>query len=119
MSTGPTTPDYRTIIEAAPEAIVVYTPEKFLFLNNFAANQLGSDPASLVGRPIMEFVHLDSVPVVVQSIRTVLKSGEGGGPLEVRFVSLSGTVIPAEIVSVPIIFERQQAFLGLVRDIRE
>jgi PAS domain S-box-containing protein len=119
MSTGPTTPDYRAIIEAAPEAIVVYTPEKFLFLNNFAANQLGSDPASLVGRPIMEFVHLDSVPVVVKSIRTVLKSGEGGGPLEVRFVSLSGTVIPAEIVSVPIIFEGQQAFLGLIRNFRK
>ena len=45
MSTGPTTPDYRTIIESAPEAIVVYTPEKFLFLNGFAAEQLGSDPA--------------------------------------------------------------------------
>jgi PAS domain S-box-containing protein len=35
----------------------------------------------------------------------------------VRFVSLRGTVIPAEIVSVPIIFEGQQAFLGLIRDI--
>src|SRR5450759_4587317 len=116
MSTGPTTPDYRTIIESAPEAIIVYTPEKFLFLNSFAAKQLGSDPASLVGRPIMEFVHPDSVPVVVERIRNVLKSGEAGGPVELRFVSLSGTVIPAEIVSVPIIFEGQQAFLGLIRN---
>jgi PAS domain S-box-containing protein len=112
-----TTPDYRTIIESAPEAIVVYTPEKFLFLNSFAAEQLGSDPASLVGRSIMEFVHPDSAPVVIARIRDVLKSGVGGGPLEVRFVSLNGTVIPAEIVSVPIIFEEQQAFLGLIRDI--
>jgi len=117
MSSGPTTPDYRTIIESAPEAIVVYTPEKFLFLNSFAAEQLGSDPASLVGRSIMEFVHPDSAPVVINRIQDVLKSGVGGGPLEVRFVSLSGTVIPAEIVSVPIIFEEQQAFLGLIRDI--
>jgi PAS domain S-box-containing protein len=115
----PTTPDYRTIIESAPEAIVVYTPEKFLFLNSFAAEQLGSDPVSLVGRPIMEFVHPDSVPVVIDRIRDALKSAEGGGPLEVRFVSLSGAVIPTEVISVPIIFEGQQAFLGLVRDIRE
>lgn len=113
----PNDPDYRTIIESAPEAIVVYTPEKFLFLNSFAAERLGSGHASLVGRSIMEFVHPDSVPVVVDRIRDVLKSGEGGGPLEVRFVSLNGTVIPAEIVSVPIIFEGQQAFLGLIRDI--
>ena len=46
--------DYRTMIEAAPEAIIVYTPQKFLFLNEFAARRLGSDPASLVGQPIME-----------------------------------------------------------------
>ena len=119
MSTVPTTADYRTIIESAPEAIVVYTPEKFLFLNRFAADQLGSEAASLVGRPIMEFVHPDSVPVVVERIRDVLKSGEGGGPIEVRFVALDGTVIPAEVVSVPIIFEGQQAFLGLIRDTRK
>jgi PAS domain S-box-containing protein len=117
MSTNPTTADYRTIIESAPEAIIVYTPEKFLFLNRFAAERLGSGTASLVGCPIMEFVHPDYVPVVVERIRNVLKSGEGGGPLEVRFVALDGTVIPAEIVSVPIIFEGQQAFLGLIRDI--
>src|SRR5437764_642649 len=53
--------DYRMIVEAAPEAIIVYTPEKFLFLNQFAASRLGSDPASLVGEPIMQFVHPESV----------------------------------------------------------
>jgi PAS domain S-box-containing protein len=117
MSTGPTTPDYRAIIESAPAAIVVYTPEKFLFVNSFAANQMGSDPASLVGRQIMEFVHSDDVPVVIGRIRDALKSGEGGGPMELRFVSLSGTVIRTEVVSVPIIFEGEQAFVGLVRNI--
>lgn len=114
---GPSNADYRAIVESSPEAIVVYTPEKFLFLNRFAADQLGSDTASLVGRPIMDFVHPDSIPVVVQRIRDVLKSGEGGGPIDVRFVALDGTVIPAEVVSVPIMFEGQQAFLGLIRDI--
>jgi PAS domain S-box-containing protein len=116
LPTGPPAADYRAIIESAPEAIVVYTPERFLFLNKFAAEQLGSDTASLVGRPILDFVHPDSVPVVVERIRSVLQSGEAGGPIDVRFVALDGTVIPAEVVSVPIIFEGQQAFLGLIRD---
>jgi len=65
------------VIESAPEAIVVYTPQKFLFLKRFAADQLGSDTASVVGRPILELVHPDSVPFVVERIRNVLKSGEG------------------------------------------
>src|SRR3954468_18096989 len=92
--------DYRMIIEAAPEAIIVYTPEKFLFLNEFAASRLGSDPASLVGEPIMQFVHPESVPVVIQRLQEVTKTGETGPPLEVRFVSRTGDVIPSEIISV-------------------
>lgn len=117
MSSGSTTTDYRAIIELAPEAIIVYTPEKFLFLNSFAARRLGADAASLVGRPIMDFVHPDSVPFVIDRIRQVLHTGEAGGPMELRFVSLTGEVIPAEIVSVLITYEGQQAFLGLIRDI--
>jgi PAS domain S-box-containing protein len=113
---GPSTADYRAIVESAPEAIVVYTPEKFLFLNGFAADRLGSDAPSLVGRSIMDFLHPDSVPIVVERIRNVLKSGVGGGPIDVRFVALDGKVIPAEVVSVPIIFDGQQAFLGFIRD---
>jgi PAS domain S-box-containing protein len=109
--------DYRVLIESAPEAIIVYTPEKFLFLNEFAANRLGSDPESLVGHPIMEFVHPDSVPVVVERIGKLVATGEAGPPLEVRFVSRTGEVMPAEIVSVPIVFDGQRALLGLIRDI--
>ena len=44
--------DYRVMIESAPEAIIVYTPEKFLFLNQFAADRLGSDPASWQSRRV-------------------------------------------------------------------
>ncbi|GAC1417390.1 MAG: hypothetical protein NVSMB53_16370 [Gemmatimonadaceae bacterium] len=37
--------------------------------------------------------------------------------LEVRLVTENGTVIPAEIVSVPIVFDGQTALLGLIRDV--
>jgi PAS domain S-box-containing protein len=109
--------DYRLMIEAAPEAIIVYTPEKFLFLNSFAASRLGSDPASLVGKPIMGFVHPVSVPIVLQRLQDVVRTGQPGPPLEVRFVSRTGEVIPSEIISVPVLFDGQKALLGLIRDI--
>jgi PAS domain S-box-containing protein len=109
--------DYRTMIESAPEAIIVYTPQKFLFLNGFAASRLGGDASSLVGKPIMEFVHPDSVQVVVERIRQLMKTGDAGPPLEMNFISRTGEVMPAEIVSVPIVFEGQPALLGLIRDV--
>ncbi len=105
------------MIESAPEAIIVYTPEKFLYLNPMAANRLGADPASLIGEPIMQFVHPDSVAEVVERISGPSAAAKAGVPLDVRFVARDGTVILAEIVSVPIVFEGRNAILGLIRDI--
>ena len=105
------------MIESAPEGIIVYTPEKFLYLNAFAAQRLGGDQASLVGNPIMEFVHPDSVPAVAERIRGLSAAAQAGVPLDVRFIARDGTVIVAEIVSVPIVFEGQRAILGLIRDV--
>lgn len=105
------------MIESAPEGIIVYTPEKFLYLNAFAAARLGADAESLIGNPIMEFVHPESVPAVVERIRGVSAANQSGVPLDVRFVARDGTVIIAEVVSVPIVFEGQRAILGLIRDI--
>ncbi|MFL5596912.1 MAG: PAS domain S-box protein [Gemmatimonadaceae bacterium] len=117
MTTNPTLADYRVMVESAPEAIIVYTPEMFLFLNEFAARRLGSDPATLVGRPIMEFVHPESVPVVIARLRQLAETGQPNAPIEIRFVSIDGAVIPAEVVSVPIVFAGQNAILGLIRDV--
>jgi PAS domain S-box-containing protein len=116
MPTAPTIADYRTMIESAPEGIIVYTPEKFLYLNAFAAERLGGDQASLIGHPIMDFVHPESVPAVVERIRGLSATSQAGLPLDVRFVARDGKVIVAEIVSVPIVFEGQRAILGLIRD---
>lgn len=105
------------MIESAPEAIIVYTPEKFLYLNAFAAIKLGSDPASLIGQPIMQFIHPESVPAVMDRISGPSAATMVGVPLDVRFVARDGTVILAEIVSVPIVFEGRRAILGLIRDV--
>jgi PAS domain S-box-containing protein len=117
MPTGPTIADFRTMIESAPEAIIVYTPEKFLYLNPVAANRLGADSGSLVGEPIMQFVHPESVPQVIERISGPSAAAKSGIPLDVRFVARDGTIILAEIVSVPIVFEGRKAILGLIRDI--
>jgi len=117
MVKGPTIADLRTMIESAPEAIIVYTPEKFLYVNRFAAERLGASQASLVGHPIMAFVHPESVPAVVERISGPSAASLSGVPLDVRFVARDGTPIIAEIVSVPIVFKGRRAILGLIRDI--
>jgi len=118
MASVPAVADFRTMVESAPEAIIVYTPEKFLYLNEFAGRRLGSDPASLIGQPIMQFVHPESVPAVMDRISGPAAASKAGIPLDVRFVARDGSIILAEIVSVPIVFEGHRAILGLIRDVR-
>jgi PAS domain S-box-containing protein len=116
MANAPTSADYRAMIESAPEAIIVFTQEKFLFLNPFAARRLGFPAEELIGRPIMDFVHPTSLPLVARRLRELFAGDMSGGPVNVGFVSKDGSVIPAETVSVPIEFSGQMAFLGLIRD---
>lgn len=109
--------DFQAIVEYAPEAIIVFNFEHFLYLNRFAVDQLGHESESLVGQPIMNFVHPESRPFVIERLGQLARTGQSAGPMEVRFVSRDGKVIPAEVVSVPISFEGQPAILGFIRDI--
>jgi PAS domain S-box-containing protein len=108
--------DFQAIVESAPEAIIVFNFEHLLYLNPFAAAQLGFESEALVGKPIMDFVHPESQPVVIQRLGQLARTGRSAGPLEVRFVSRDGKVISAEVVSVPISFDGQPAILGFMRD---
>jgi PAS domain S-box-containing protein len=111
--------DFKAMIENAPDAIIVYNFETFLYLNPFAARKLGGDAASLVGQPIMDFVHPGSRQQVVDRLRQLAVTGMAGPPMNITFVSRSGSDLPAEIVSVPISFDGKPAILGLIRDISQ
>lgn len=108
--------DYRTIVDSAPEAIIVYAEGRFLYVNPFAAERLGADADSLIGTPIMDFVHPASVELVVSRLQQLARTGEAGPPIEVRFVSRDGSLIQSEAVSVPVVFDGQGAVLTLIRD---
>jgi PAS domain S-box-containing protein len=119
MPKAVTSADYQTIVESAPEAVIVYAKGKFLYLNAFAAERLGATSEELVGQPIMDFVHRDSVSLVIARLKQLEETGKGGLLREVKFVSRDGAVTPAEVVSLPIRFQGQDAILGLIRDISQ
>jgi PAS domain S-box-containing protein len=110
---------FKAIIECAPEAIIVYDFRTFLYVNPFAATRLDSTQDALLGQPVLDYVHEDSKQIVQTRLRALAETGQAGPPLMVQFVSRSGNVMPAEVVSVPIEFDGKAAVLGLIRDISE
>lgn len=109
--------DYRTMVESAPEAIIVYADGRFLYVNPVAAERLGADRDSLIGTSIMDFVHADSVDLVSSRLQRLASTGEAGPPMEVGFVARDGSLIQSETVSVPVTFDGRDAVLTLIRDI--
>jgi PAS domain S-box-containing protein len=111
--------DFKAMIVNAPEGIIVYNFETFLYLNPFAAERLGADAEALVGQRIMDFVHHGSRGLVVERLRQFAVTGKAGPAMDVDFVSRSGAVINAEIINVSVIFDGKPAILGLIRDISQ
>ena len=110
---------YRVLVEFSPNSICVHRDGKLLYVNPAGVRLFGAtDPAELVGRSVLDFIHPDSLPAVTDRIRQV---GAGGtAPLiEEKFVTLNGEVRDVEVTAIPIIWEQAPAAQVIIRDISE
>jgi PAS domain S-box-containing protein len=110
---------YRVLVEFSPNSICVHRDGKLLYVNPAGVRLFGAtDPAELVGRSVLDFIHPDSLPAVTDRIRQV---GAGGtAPLiEEKFVTLDGEVRDVEVTAIPIIWEQAPAAQVIIRDISE
>lgn len=58
-------PVYRSVVEFLPDGVVVHVDERIVYANQAAARLLGAqNPAELLGRSPMAFVHSDWLPLV-------------------------------------------------------
>jgi two-component system, cell cycle sensor histidine kinase and response regulator CckA len=113
------TGDFKAMVESAPEAIIVHDFRTFLYVNPLAASRLGSSQEALIGQSILDYIHEGSSQLVQARLRSLAETGRPGPPLMVQFVSRSGAVMSAEVISVPVNFDGKPAVLGLVRDVSQ
>jgi PAS domain S-box-containing protein len=110
---------YRVLVEFSPNSICVHRDGKLLYVNPAGAQLFGAtDPAQLVGRSVVDFIHPDSLPIVSERIRRV-QAGETVPLIEEKFVTLNGEVRDVEVTSIPIIYKRAPAAQVIIRDITE
>ncbi len=111
---------YRRLVSAAPDAILVHRGGEILFANPAALRLFGAEHAEeLVGTPVIERVHPDERAAVRARIRRVVAEGEPAPPLQGRLLRLGGGSFAAETVGTPIPFAGAQAVQLVVRDLTE
>ncbi len=110
---------YRVLVESAPAAICVHRAGRVLYANPAAVRLFRArDAADLTGRPVLDFIHPDAVPVVVDRLRK-LDAGEEVPTLEERMVTLDGDVRDVEARATPIRYEGKAAVQVIMRDVTD
>jgi nitrogen fixation negative regulator NifL len=111
---------FRTLIERSPDAIAVHRDGRFVYVNPTLCRFLGYAAADeLIGRPVTDIVHPEDREVVVERIQTMLRTGEVAPPREERFLRRDGTVVTAEVLALPLVFNGEPAVVAVGRDLTE
>ena len=111
---------YRMLVEHSLECIWITTGGRFAFANGRTAELVGDgDPAQLIGRRTLDFVHPEDRPAVVDRLRQVFELGKSAPLQEIRVLRANGSIALLEIQAVPLDFEGKPSALAVARDISE
>ncbi|MEW6441212.1 MAG: PAS domain S-box protein [bacterium] len=110
---------YRSLVDLAPDAVVVHRGGRFLYANDSALKLLGAKSfEELSGVNVIDMMWNDDRQRVLERIRAV----EGGSkaPLaEFNVLRLNGEVVPIESTAAPIEWQGKPAVQVIGRDITE
>jgi PAS domain S-box-containing protein len=110
---------YRTLIETAPDAIVVHRDGRFLYANSAALLLTGADSfEGLASHVVMDFFRSQDRAQAVERMRT----GTAGNKLpkrEATLLRLDGQEVVVEFHTVSIYFQGARAIQTIIRNITE
>ncbi len=108
---------YEKLLEIMPDAVVIHSEGKVLYVNKAAANLFGEESAEdMIGTDIMHYVH----PVYHEFVKERIKSQSEGNsvPLaEEKFIDKQGNILEVEVISSPVKYNGKPAFQVVFRDI--
>jgi PAS domain S-box-containing protein len=110
----------RTLVEALPDAILVHSEDKIVFVNPFCVRLLGATgPEQLLGKDINEIVNPDDLPAIRNRIQDCYASGKASLPMESVLIACDGSSVEIETVAIPICWNGAPAIEVVARDIRD
>ncbi len=112
---------FRSIVEGAPDPVMIHTGGRFAYLNPAALRIFGAkDPGELVGQPLLERIHPDFHEAIRERLRLLHKGLESVPRLfEHIYLRMDGGEVWVETAGVPIEYEGKRGALAFVRDVSE
>jgi PAS domain S-box-containing protein len=111
---------FRLVVENAPDAIVIQTNGRFVYLNPAACHLFGTISAEqLIGEKVLDVFHPGIRERVRERIRMLNEERQPVARIEVALLKLDGTLVDAEISAVPVTYENKNGAMAFIRDITE
>ena len=111
---------FRSLIEHAPEGVLITRRERIVYVNRALFACLGHDVADdLLGRPALELVHAEDRAALSREIRRMVETGVPAPSHELRLLRKGGGVVLVESRAMPIVFHGEPSFAALTRDVTE
>jgi rsbT co-antagonist protein RsbR len=109
---------WRTLAELAPLPLAVHRNGILLWANAAAARLFGGTvPEQFVGTNVLDRVHPDDLPTVMERVRRGKLSDDVLPPLEERVLRLDGTLAYVEVSAQPIAFDGGRAMQVALIDV--
>ncbi|MFY9912949.1 MAG: PAS domain S-box protein [Candidatus Sulfotelmatobacter sp.] len=111
---------FRKLVEALPDAILVHSENKIVFVNPFCVRLHGAETAEqLLGRDISEFIKPEFLPAIQQRVEECYLTGTASSPIETILITCDGLPVDIEAVAIPISWNGAPAIEVVLRDIRQ
>jgi PAS domain S-box-containing protein len=108
---------FRILVESSPDAIFIQKDGRFLYVNDATVRLFGAtSDEEILGREIVEWVHLDYRAIALERIRAVKEERQGTPLTKLKGVKVDGTVVDVEAYSKPIMYRESPCSLVFVRD---
>jgi PAS domain S-box-containing protein len=112
--------DYRELVEANPEAILVHRNGKVVLVNQSCVVLLGAtDRAQLIGRSVLDLMHPDDREPAQTQIGEMQNAGEVAGIAQRRARRLDGTFVHVEATAAPLRDRGGRSIQVVLRDITD
>jgi len=110
---------YKTLVENSNDAIIIHKDGKVIFANDTAKRKSGYLDDEIIGTEVLDHISPESKPLVLKYMSDRL-SGKGAPSIyDIKVIGKKGNIIPAEINVSIIRYERELAFMVLLRDLSE
>ncbi len=111
---------FRSLVELAPDLILVHIEGIIAFVNPYGARILGYEsPQDLLGVHVLQLVDAESIEIATERMRTTVHDRRPSESAEVRFIRKDGARIDLQIAATPLMYHGRPAVQAVAHDITE